>query len=84
MLRAPLLHALNVNLVRWCLQRKVRENLQDVLETSFPSPQQAAMALVLGGNYKNVLFMYSFRLMKAVSRKLNKITKNVFIVSAEN
>ena len=41
---APLRQALNVNLGRWRLPRSVRENLQDVLETTFPSPQHAAMA----------------------------------------
>ena len=41
---APLRHALNTNLGRWRPSRGVRENLQDVLETTFPSPQQGATA----------------------------------------
>lgn len=38
----PMRQALNTNLARWSLQRSVRQNLEEVLETEFPSPQEAA------------------------------------------
>jgi hypothetical protein len=42
-LLAPLRHALNSNLSRWQPQRSVRLNLQEVLQLTFPSPQQGSM-----------------------------------------
>ena len=43
-LLAPMRQALNSNLGRWQPQSRVRLNLQEVLQITFPSPQQASMS----------------------------------------